>query len=72
VARIPDLLLFGAPSCAATALHEYRKQHPPVFLPDVKEPLFGTLSALVGGDPVLSSTRHAGNEQADFAVGVHG
>lgn len=41
--REPDFFLVGAPKCGTTAMDEYLKQHPELFLPDRKEPqFFGT------------------------------
>jgi len=33
----PDFLIVGAPRCGTTALYSYLKQHPQVFMPEVKE-----------------------------------
>lgn len=33
----PDFLIVGAPRCGTTALWHYLKQHPQVFMPEVKE-----------------------------------
>ena len=39
--RRPDFFIVGAPKCGTTALYEYLKQHPEVFMPrEVKEPHF--------------------------------
>jgi hypothetical protein len=38
--NIPNFFLFGAPKCGTTALYEYLRTHPNVFLPHVKEPHF--------------------------------
>jgi hypothetical protein len=34
----PNFFIVGAPKCGTTALYEYLKAHPQVFMPDVKEP----------------------------------
>jgi len=34
----PDFFIVGAPKCGTTALHEYLKQHPDIFMPEEKEP----------------------------------
>lgn len=39
-ARRPDFFLAGAPKCGTTALYEYLRTHPRVFLPQLKEPRF--------------------------------
>jgi hypothetical protein len=42
-ARLPDFYIVGAPKCGTTAMYEYLRQHPQVFMPFHKEPLyFGT------------------------------
>jgi hypothetical protein len=38
--RQPDFLVIGAARAGTTALHSYLRQHPKVFMPDVKEPNF--------------------------------
>ena len=38
--RWPDFYIVGAPKCGTTALYEYLRQHPSLFLPFHKEPLF--------------------------------
>jgi hypothetical protein len=36
----PNLFIVGAPKCGTTALYEYLRPHPRVFLPQIKEPHF--------------------------------
>lgn len=36
----PDFYIVGAPKCGTTALYEYLKTHPNIFLPAVKEPTY--------------------------------
>lgn len=36
--RIPDFFIIGAPKCGTTALYTYLREHPRVFMPDIKEP----------------------------------
>jgi len=38
--RAPDFFIVGAPKCGTTALSEYLRQHPDVFLSTPKEPFF--------------------------------
>ena len=38
--RIPNLFIVGAPKCGTTALHEYLKQHPEIYMSEIKEPLY--------------------------------
>ena len=38
MAVIPNFFLVGAPKCGTTALYEYIRPHPQVFMPEVKEP----------------------------------
>lgn len=40
MSRLPDFYVVGAPKCGTTSLHRYLRQHPGVFVPDVKEPNF--------------------------------
>ncbi len=37
---LPDFLIVGAPKCGTTAMYDYLRQHPDVFMPFIKEPLF--------------------------------
>ncbi|MFO1429202.1 MAG: sulfotransferase domain-containing protein [Candidatus Competibacteraceae bacterium] len=34
----PDFFIVGAPKCGTTALYEYLRQHPDIFMPELKEP----------------------------------
>lgn len=36
----PEFFIVGAPRCGTTALYEYLRQHPQVFMPEHKEPQF--------------------------------
>jgi hypothetical protein len=38
--RHPDFFIVGAPKCGTTALYEYLRQHPQIYMPFHKEPLF--------------------------------
>jgi Sulfotransferase family len=38
--RLPDFFIVGAPKCGTTAMYEYLRQHPQIFMPFHKEPLF--------------------------------
>ncbi|MGB7293160.1 MAG: sulfotransferase [Thermodesulfobacteriota bacterium] len=41
--RKPDFFIVGAPKCGTTAMNEYLKRHPEIFIPDRKEAhYFGT------------------------------
>jgi Sulfotransferase domain len=43
VLRKPDLFIVGAPRCGTTSMHYYLKEHPEIFMSQVKEPhFFGT------------------------------
>jgi hypothetical protein len=37
VLRKPDFFIVGAPKCGTTAMTEYLRQHPDIYMPDVKE-----------------------------------
>jgi hypothetical protein len=39
-ARVPDFFMVGQPKCGTTALYEMLRQHPDIYLPDLKEPEF--------------------------------
>ncbi len=64
---LPNFFIVGAPRCGTTAMFEYLRQHPDVFMPDVKEPQF--LSAdlempwLTNLDKYLLLFRNAGNRR---------
>ena len=49
--RWPDTFVVGAPRCGTSAMHEYLRQHPQVFMSPRKEPLFfaADLPDLPGG-----------------------
>lgn len=36
----PDFFIVGAPKCGTTALYEYLRPHPSIFMPEIKEPHF--------------------------------
>jgi hypothetical protein len=38
--RVPDFFIVGAPKCGTTSMYAYLRQHPDVFMPFHKEPLF--------------------------------
>jgi Sulfotransferase domain len=39
----PNFFIVGAPKCGTTALYEYLRPHPNIFMPEIKEPhFFGT------------------------------
>lgn len=40
MSRMPDFFIVGAPKCGTTALYGYLRQHPDIFMPFHKEPLF--------------------------------
>jgi len=42
--RLPDFLIVGAAKSGTTSLYYYLKQHPQIFMPDMKEPLFFAFS----------------------------
>lgn len=39
-ARYPDFFIVGAPKCGTTAMYDYLRQHPDIFMPFHKEPLY--------------------------------
>jgi hypothetical protein len=40
LAQKPNFFIVGAPKCGTTALYEYLRPHPNIFMPDIKEPHF--------------------------------
>lgn len=38
--RVPDFFIVGEPKSGTTALYEILRQHPQIYMPDLKEPLF--------------------------------
>jgi len=38
--RKPDFFIVGAPKCGTTAMQDYLGQHPDIFMPEAKPPLF--------------------------------
>src|SRR5882672_7839349 len=59
----PNLFIVGAPRCGTTSMYDYLKQHPDVFMPEVKEPHF------LGTDLTSSRfIRDEGKYQALFAT----
>jgi Sulfotransferase domain len=42
LATKPNFFIVGAPKCGTTALYEYLRPHPNVFMPELKEPHFFT------------------------------
>jgi hypothetical protein len=38
--RIPDFFIVGAPKCGTTAMYGYLRQHPQIYMPFHKEPLY--------------------------------
>jgi hypothetical protein len=37
---LPDFLIVGGTRCGTSSLYSYLKEHPEIFMPDIKEPLF--------------------------------
>lgn len=38
--KIPDFFIVGAPKCGTTAMYEFLRSHPQIFMPEFKEPHF--------------------------------
>jgi hypothetical protein len=36
----PDFFIVGAPRCGTTAMYEYLRQHPQIYMPEHKEPIY--------------------------------
>jgi len=55
--RQPDFFIVGAPKCGTTAMYEYLRKHPEIFMPEKKEPhFFG--SDLNFGFPRITKERY--------------
>jgi hypothetical protein len=39
-ARVPEFFIVGHPKCGTTALYEMLRQHPQIYMPDIKEPRY--------------------------------
>jgi hypothetical protein len=53
VAAKPNFFIVGAPKCGTTALYEYLRRHPRIFMPKLKEPHF--FATDLGGYPVVET-----------------
>jgi hypothetical protein len=53
LAARPNFFIVGAPKCGTTALYEYLRPHPNIFMPKVKEPHF--FATDLGGYPEVST-----------------
>ena len=51
--EIPNFFIVGAPKCGTTALYEYLRAHPNVFMPELKEPHF--FARDLGGYPRIKT-----------------
>jgi hypothetical protein len=40
IAKLPDFLIVGAGKSGTTSLYHYLRQHPQIFMPEIKEPKF--------------------------------
>jgi hypothetical protein len=63
--RLPTFLIIGAAKSGTTSLYHYLRQHPDVFMPDVKEPRF---FAYVDDPPVMNGPGDARTNEAAGAV----
>ncbi len=63
----PNFFIVGAPKCGTTAMYEYLRQHPDIFMSEVKEPHFfasdttGPRAKLYNLDQYLALFAEAGN-----------
>jgi hypothetical protein len=64
--RRPDFFIVGAPKCGTTALIDYLKQHPEVFVPERKELDF------FGSDLVFKDYRPGEEEYLSWFAGANG
>lgn len=54
----PEFFIVGAPKCGTTAMQEYLRQHPDIFMPDMKEIHHFADDLLKKNDPFLSRERY--------------
>lgn len=55
--RVPDFFLVGHEKCGTTALYNILRQHPQIFMPDLKEPRFFVTDQRGGGPSAASAVR---------------
>jgi hypothetical protein len=56
--RKPDFFIVGAPKCGTTAMQEYLRQHPDIFMPEVKESHYFATDLLPPDDYYRSFTNY--------------
>ena len=66
VGRIPDFLIVGHPKCGTTALFEMLRNHPEVYIPPRKEPLFFSEELHEFTPPRPGGTPHTLTEYAEW------
>ncbi|MCC7212347.1 MAG: sulfotransferase [Candidatus Brocadia sp.] len=54
----PEFFIVGAPKCGTTAMQEYLRQHPDIFMPDMKEIHHFADDLLKHDDPFLDGDRY--------------
>jgi hypothetical protein len=66
---LPNFLVIGAAKAGTTSLHQYLKQHPEIFLPDIKESNFFALEGreLNFKGPALSINKNAITNLRDYS-----
>jgi hypothetical protein len=62
--RKPDFFIVGAPKCGTTAMNDYLKQHPEIFIPEAKELHF------FGTDLEFNRPRRTQEEYLSYFAGV--
>ena len=60
--RVPDFFIVGAPKCGTNALYSYLRDHPRVYMPELKEPHY-----FCGDFPGLAQVDDARSYEALFA-----
>ena len=69
--RTPDFFIVGAPKCGTTAMYEYLRQHPDIYMPETKEiPFFGTDVRLAGRCTREEFLRHFADAHNERRVGT--
>ncbi len=64
----PNFLIIGAGKSGTTALHKYLRQHPQVFMPELKEPCFFAVEGQTPVDPAQDPEEHFHYPQAVYTL----
>ncbi len=68
--RMPDFLIVGHPKCGTTALWEMLRQHPRIYMPDVKEVRFFATDLHLSADQAPAGTRRTFDQYTALFAGA--